>query len=149
MEEFTELASDSHYFIGFNAPNHALLMKFLGDMSDDEYKEIWHVSYKHAYEKGIENFVIDQSEIGLVSFGARAWVMVKMYPKIKRDLSPQLKGAIITSSNIVHRSGVQYLVKAFQRVSGYKIEFQDNYELALKWFKGFQSSATLRRTNEQ
>lgn len=133
MEGFKELASDHHFFIGYHSKGHVLLMKFIGDMTDDEYKQIWQVSFKETYEKGIEKLIIDQSEIGNVSFSARAWVMVKMYPKIKRELSPYLAGAIISSGNIVHRSGVQYLVKAFQKVSGYKIDFHENYEDAIQW----------------
>ncbi|MGB0521609.1 MAG: hypothetical protein ACPGJS_01555 [Flammeovirgaceae bacterium] len=133
MELFKELASTDYYFLGFNKESHILLMKLMGDMTDEQYKESWKRSFQITYEKGIEKLIIDQREIGNVSFAARAWVMVKMYPKIKKELSPNLMGAIISSSHIIHRSGVQYLVKAFQRVSGYQIKFQDSYESSITW----------------
>lgn len=133
MEQFTEVSSDQHFYVGFDNTNHILLMKFIGAMSDDEYKQIWHTAFDQCFEKGINKLIIDQSNIGNVSFSARAWVMVKMYPKIKRELSPDIKGAIISSSHVVHRTGVHYLVKAFQKVSGFKIEFHEDYESATAW----------------
>ena len=133
MEEFKEIASDQHFYIGFDNKHHILLMKFIGDMKDDEYKQIWRIAFDQAFEKGVEKLLIDQTEIGNVSFSARAWVMVKMYPKIKRELSPDMVGAMISSANVVHRTGLQYLVKAFQKVSGYKVEFYENYHDAREW----------------
>jgi len=140
MDQFKEIASDQHFLIGFNTENHVLLMKFIGDMNDNQYKQIWNLSFDQCYEKGIEKLIIDQSEIGNVSFSARAWVMVKMYPRIKRELSPYMTGAIVSSSNVVHRTGLQYLVKAFQKVSGYKIEFHSDYDHAIEWLNLMEST---------
>lgn len=133
MEQFKEIASDKHFFVGFDSKNHILLMKFIGAMKDDEYKQIWQLAFDQCFEKGIEKLLIDQTEIGNVSFSARAWVMVKLYPKIKRELSPDMVAGIISSTNVVHRTGLQYLVKAFQKMSGYKIDFHENYEEATTW----------------
>lgn len=133
MEQFKEIASNNHCFIGFDKESHILLMKFIGAMTDDEYKQIWHTSFDECFEKGIEKLIIDQSTIGNVSFSARAWVIVKMYPKIKRELSPDIKAGIVSSSHVVHRTGLHYLVRAFQKVSGFRIEFHEDYERATKW----------------
>lgn len=139
MERFEILEADRFFCLGYNADSHVLLMKFIGEMTDEEYKHIWKQAFKHTYEKGIEKLIIDQSMIGNVSFSARAWVLVKMFPKIKRDLSPHITGAIVSSANILHRSGVHYLAKAFQKVSGYHIQFIDNYDLAIEWLNETES----------
>lgn len=139
---FQEKAKGSFFYLGYNPDENALLMKFIGDISDEDYKSIWHQAFDTVYKLGIENILIDQREIGVVSFSARAWVMVKMFPKIKRELSPDLAGSVLSSSNLVYKSGVQYLVKAFKKISGYKIEFHNNYEESMEWFREINNQRT-------
>lgn len=134
-----ELKTEEYCRIEFDPENHILNVIFIGDMKDSEYKDIWRTSVQHAFDLGIEKIIIDQSEVGNVPFMARAWVITGMYSKIKRDLSPDLVVAVISSSNAGHRSGMQYLVKGFQKISGYKIGFYNSLGEAVEWLNSLKN----------
>ena len=133
-----EVKTERYCKISFNSTDHIIIMKFIGDMSDKEYKDIWRTSVDYAFELGIEKIIIDQSQIGTVPFMARAWVITGMYGKIKRELSPDLVISVISSANSGHRSGMQYLVKGFQKISGYLIEFHNTHKDATKWLNSLR-----------
>lgn len=128
-----ELKLEEYCCIEYDSSCHILTMRFLGDMKDSQYKDIWRSSVQFAYEYGIEKIIIDQSKIGSVPFMARAWVITSMYSKIKRDLSPDLVVSVLSSSDTGHRSGMQYLVKGFKKISGYEIGFHASTEEAIDW----------------
>ncbi len=127
------IKSETYCEINYEKNGHILYMKFIGDMKDSEYKDIWRTSVQNAFELGIEKIIIDQSEIGDVPFLARAWVITSLYKRIKRELSPDLAVSVLSSSNSVHKSGMQYLVKAFRKISGFAIDFHPTYEEATTW----------------
>ncbi len=127
------IKSENYCEIEYDKNGHILYMKFVGDMNDSEYKDIWRTSVQNAFEFGIEKIIIDQSEIGDVPFLARAWVVTSLYKRIKRELSPDLAISVLSSSNSVHKSGMQYLVKAFKKISGFAIEFHPTYDEATTW----------------
>ena len=128
-----DLKTEDYCYVGYDSTGHIIYMKFMGSMKDSQYKDIWKSSVQHAFDLGIEKIIIDQSEIGSVPFMARAWVITSMYSKIKRNLSPDLVVSVLSSTNTEHRSGMQYLVKGFQKISGYKIGFHNSYEEAVDW----------------
>ncbi|MGB0521608.1 MAG: hypothetical protein ACPGJS_01550 [Flammeovirgaceae bacterium] len=128
-----ELKSEDYCSIEYDSDSHILNMRFIGDMKDSQYKDIWRSSVQYAYEYGIEKIIIDQTEIGSVPFMARAWVITSMYSKIKRDLSPDLVASVLSSKDASHRSGMQYLVKGFQKISGYEIGFHKSLDEAIEW----------------
>ncbi|MEO1051658.1 MAG: hypothetical protein AAFX87_13605 [Bacteroidota bacterium] len=117
----------------YDAKHNIMGMVFIGDIKDEAYKEIWLNALNVASEHNVKRILIDQRQIGNVSFSARGWVMVSMFPKIKKQLGANLHGAILASKNMVHKSGVQFLVKAFQKVSGFNIQFFNDQEGGVQW----------------
>ena len=140
QQHMTEQVKTEHYCqIEYDASGHLLYIKFIGDMKESEYKDIWRSGVQKAFELGIEKFIIDQSEIGSVPFLARAWVITSLYGKIKRELSPDLAVSVLSSSDKSHKSGMQYLVKGFRKLSGFEIDFHPTYQDAASWLNSIHS----------
>lgn len=134
-----ELKSETYCQVDYDINGHILYMKFIGSMKESQYKDIWRNSVQFAFEKGIEKIVIDQTQIGSIPFLARAWVITSLYSKIKRELSPDLIVSVLSSGDSGHRSGMQYLVKAFKKISGYEIGFHKSYEEANIWLNALKT----------
>lgn len=133
------IKTEAYCNIEYDKNGHIIYMQFIGNMKEAEYKDIWRTSVQSAFELGIEKIVIDQSEIGDVPFLARAWVITSLYKRIKRELSPDLAVSVLSSSNSVHKSGMQYLVKAFRKISGFAIDFHPTYDEATSWLNEIRS----------
>ena len=127
MEEFFEkVAQEEHYIIEYNEANNLIAMRFYGDMNDEVYKEMWQKSLDKVLHHKIRRFLVDQREIGNVSFSARAWVLVKVMPQVKKNIPSPFYGAILPSANMVHSTGMTFLKKGFQKIS--KVMLQ-NFEV--------------------
>lgn len=108
-----------------------LFVKFEGNISDDDYKEIWETGVEKAVELNIEHFVFDQSKIGQVSFKARGWVILKMLPRIKKELPSGLKIGVVSSKDLVNKSGVKYIVGMFEKMASLNINFFPDLDTAV------------------
>ena len=97
-------------------------MYFKGDMSDDEYKAFWTKSIDFGEKHRLNRIIIDQREIGNVSFNARGWVVISAFPRVKKVLPNNLVAGILSSERVVQKTGMQYLLKAFRTITGYKVE---------------------------
>jgi hypothetical protein len=119
--------------VHYDSRQYIVLIKFHGVIADEDYKQAWRDAVEVTFEFGAEKIIIDQSGVEQVGLKARAWVVMKIYPQIKRDLSPDLAVAVITSSDTQQRSGVQYLIKAAQAISGYSIAIVPDQAAAVAW----------------
>ena len=108
-----------------------LFVKFEGNITDDDYKEIWETGVEKAIELNIEHFIFDQSKIGQVSFKARGWVILKMLPRIKKELSKGLKIGVVSSKDLVNKSGVKYLVGMFEKMASLNVNFYADFDTAV------------------
>jgi hypothetical protein len=111
----------------------AILMRFEGDMSDEEYKGFWTQAIDYAEANLINRVIIDQQNIGNVSFNARGWVVIHGFPRVKKALPSSLAAAILSSKKVVQKTGMQYLLKAFRTMTGLKVELQPSEEEALAY----------------
>ena len=111
--------------------NKILFVKFEGNISDDDYKEIWETGVEKAVELNIEHFIFDQSKIGQVSFKARGWVILKMLPRIKKELPKGLKIGVVSSKDLVNKSGVKYLVGMFEKMASLDVNFYPDFDTAV------------------
>lgn len=127
------IAAHPNYELGYHAGAHVIKLLFLGDMSDEIYKEFWTKAIDFGIQKNCNRVIIDQSQIGNVSFNARGWVVVNAFPRIKKSMPKSLAGAVIASSRVVQKTGVQYLMKAFKGLTGYQVEMFPNDEEAIAW----------------
>lgn len=127
------LAVTDFYKIQHHPEHNVLVMRFIGDLSDETYREMWHKSLEFAVQNKTRKFLIDQSQIGKVSLMARSYVVVNVFPKIKKELGTRLFGAILASDNMANRSGAQFLLKAFKKFFGLEADFFNNDEECLAW----------------
>lgn len=135
-----ELKSFPNGSIQYDNRNFVVLIKFNGDIPDDTYRAIWRTAVETVFDYGIEKIIIDQSTVTNVSVKSRAWVVMSIYPKVKRDLSPDLAVSVIASADKKQRSGVQYLIKGARAISGYSIEFHSDYSSATTWLNSIHPS---------
>ena len=111
------------------------MMYFIGDMPDDSYKEFWTKSIDLGEKYQVNRIIIDQREIGNVSFNARGWVVISAFPRVKKVLPKNMTAAVLGSDRIVQKTGMQYLLKAFRTLTGYKVEVFPNQEEAVAFLK--------------
>lgn len=115
----------------FDASNKIIKMIFIGDMSDEAYKEFWTKSIDFGEKHQVNRIIIDQRQIGNVSFNARGWVVISAFPRVKKVLPNNLAAAILGSDKIVQKTGMQYLLKAFRSLTGYTVEIFPSQEEAV------------------
>lgn len=119
----------------FNAESKVLVMRFEGDMPDDVYKGFWTEAIDYAAENQINRIIIDQQNIGNVSFNARGWVVISGFPRVKKVLPASLAAGILSSKKVVQKTGMQYLLKAFKTITGYKVELFPTEEEAIAFLE--------------
>lgn len=112
-------------------PGNILYISFYGDIPEKEYKNIWETTVSVAVKEKLERFVFDQSEVGKVGFSARGWVIVKMLPRIKKELGTDIKTGVVSSKSIVNKTGLKYLVGMFEKMVGLKIHFFNDKDVAI------------------
>ncbi|MBW3544468.1 MAG: hypothetical protein KY428_02520 [Bacteroidetes bacterium] len=119
----------------YDAENKIVKLLFKGDMSDDAYKKFWTKSIDFGEKNQINRIIIDQREIGNVSFNARGWVVINAFPRVKKVLPNNLVAAILGSDRVVQKTGMQYLLKAFRSLTGYRVEVFPNQEEAMAFLQ--------------
>lgn len=119
----------------YDASSKIIKMHFKGDMSDDNYKAFWTRSIDYAEKHRLNRIIIDQREIGNVSFNARGWVVISAFPRVKKVLPNNLVAAVLGSERIVQKTGMQYLLKAFKTLTGYKVEIFPTQAEAVAFLK--------------
>ena len=129
------IAAIEQYKIEVDLGSGIIAMRFFGNISDELYKEMWQKSLDTVLEHKIKNYLIDQREIGNVSFTARAWVLVKILPQVRKHVGLPLYGAILPSANLLHSTGMDFLTKGFTKISQiYTRKFSDE-ATALDWLR--------------
>lgn len=115
----------------YDADNKIIMMHFAGDMPDEAYKEFWTKSIDFGEKHRLNRIIIDQRDIGNVSFNARGWVVINAFPRVKRVLPSNMVAAVLGSERVVQKTGMQYLLKAFRALTGYRVEVFSTQEEAV------------------
>lgn len=136
------IASSPNYELKFDSESHLVLMKFIGDMSDEVYKGFWTKAIDFGIEKQINRIIVDQGSIGNVSFNARGWVVINAFPRIKREMPSNMAAGILSSGRVVQKTGMQYLLKAFVALTGYKVQVFPTIEECVSFL---ESANTVQR----
>lgn len=139
------LISNHNFELCLELDKRLMVMRFKGDIGDEAYKQFWKDSFECAQEHQLNRILVDQREAGHISFNARGWVVVKMFPKIKKDLPASLASAILSSKKLAQKSGVQYLVKTFRTLAGYNVQFIDKEQEALEWLRGVNAPSAVKQ----
>ncbi len=129
-----ELFSTSFGKIDHIEEGNILICRFLGSINYDDYSAIWGKLIELTKEFKGKRFIMDQSKVGDVSFMARGKVIIKHLPAIKREVGDNFTVALLTSSNVVSKSGMVYMVKAFKKlISSFDTESFNEETEAIKW----------------
>ncbi|MBX2843603.1 MAG: hypothetical protein KTR26_17670 [Flammeovirgaceae bacterium] len=137
LENLNTLKSNPNYKISRERKSNIIIMEFIGDISDEIYKEIWITSANLANEYHANKFILDQTGIGKVNFKSRSWAVLIFFPSLKKRLGTNVAGAVITSKQLIHKSGVQYLMQAFKKFTGYQVNISPSYQEAIEWLGSF------------
>lgn len=124
---------NEHYAIDLNLEKKIIAMRFFGNMPDDAYREIWEKVLKIVIEHQVKNYIVDQTSIGSVSFTARAWVLVKILPQVRKKIGMPMFVGILSSENLVHNTGMEFIRKGFQKLSGMKIRKFGDEDKLISW----------------
>lgn len=129
-----ELLSTSFTKIEYLEENDILVSRFLGNIGNEDYSSIWASMMEFSNRFKTNNIIIDQSNIGDVSFMARGKVIIKHLPAIKKEVGEDFTVAVVTSPNVANKSGMKYMAKAFKRLlSSFDINFFDQEKEAIEW----------------
>lgn len=127
--------SSPNYEICYEVESGIIMMKFIGDMSDEIYKHFWTIAIDFGIEKQVNRIIIDQQQIGNVSFKARGWAVISAFPRVKKHMPNNVAVAVLSSGKIVHKTGMQYLMKAFVALTSYKVDVFPTMEEAVNYLK--------------
>lgn len=127
------ISSSFNYELHHDGVSNIVIMKFIGDFSDEEYKKFWSLAIDFGVANEICRVIIHQQEIGNVSFKARAWVVMNAFPRVKKEMPKNLSTCVISSKRVMQKTGMQYLLKAFIGFTGYSVELHPTVDKAVKY----------------
>lgn len=137
------IASSSNYELSYDSDSGIVMMKFMGDFTDQEYKHFWTTAIDFGVKQQASRIIIDQQAIGNVSFTARGWVVVSAFPRVKKEMPKNLAAAVLSSGKVVQKTGMQYLLKTFVALTGYKVEVYPTMEDAIAYLKKANTKTTV------
>ena len=106
---------------------------FKDDISDTDYKDVWEILLKSALENNSRKMIIDQRNIGKVNMSARAWLLTNWIPRAKKKLGNEFTAAILSSSYVIHKAGIRYLVSGIQKLTSFNIKFVESEHEGESW----------------
>lgn len=130
-----ELFSSINSKILYIEDENILVTRFIGDMADEAYFEIWEKVLVLVVDKGSKRLIMDQSQSGHVSFAARSKVVRVYVQQYKEIFGSGVKVGVLTSSNEIHNAGVKYLVETFRNQTSFDIQFFNAESDAINWLK--------------
>lgn len=122
-----------------------LVYRFIGDIADEDYFDIWKNVFSLTVEHQVFKFLADQSKIGKVGFSARAKVILKHLPAVKKEIGEDITTAILTSNNMVNKAGVSYMTKAFQKLTSSSAH--KYLMMKARQYNGLQKTMQIKNTN--
>lgn len=116
------VSSSSNYELHHDQTSNIVIMKFIGDFTENEYKSFWNLAIDFGVSNNVARVIIHQQEIGNVSFKARAWAVMYAFPRVKKEMPKNLNACVISSRKIMQKTGMQYLLSAFVGFTGHKVQ---------------------------
>lgn len=110
-----------------------LVIKFIGNMTDEAYFEIWEKVLLLAVAKESKRLIVDQLLGEPVSFAARSKVVRVYLQQYKKNIGNELKVGVLMSANNIYNAGAKYLVEIFRSQTSFKIKFFSEKGDAIKW----------------
>ncbi|WP_338815707.1 hypothetical protein V9L05_22035 (plasmid) [Bernardetia sp. Wsw4-3y2] len=110
-----------------------LALKWRGDITDEQYKEVMNKLLEFSYLYGITGLLIDAMELGYVSMFARAWLMLDWIPRMQKQEIESAKLAILRTNAPMHKVGIDYVVSYLQQMLPYECRFYMSKENAINW----------------
>lgn len=129
------ISSSINYELHHDQASNIVMMKFIGDLTDDEYKAFWNLAVDFGIANKVDRVIIHQQEIGNVSFKARAWAVMYAFPRVKKEMPKNLTNCVISSGKIMQKTGMQYLLKAFVGFTGYNVQLRPTVDEAISFLQ--------------
>ncbi|WP_027001834.1 STAS/SEC14 domain-containing protein [Hugenholtzia roseola] len=119
----------------FEPTQNYMRLLFKGSVSDDDYKAVFNMGLEKSIELNCHRLLLDHRKAGYVSMSARAWLVVKWIPETKRRIPEQThrKTAILSSSHILHKTGMNYILEAVSKNTSQQTRYFSDEEAALAW----------------
>lgn len=124
-----------------NKEDEIVYLQFEGNISDSEYKEVWESLLVYGRECDLKKLIIDQRMIGKVSMTARAWYLMNWIPRAKKGVNNNCNIAIISSSYVANKVGLNYLVNGVKKLTSFNVKFVISKAEGEDWLKGKHSFA--------
>ena len=128
-----ELFSSKNSQILLIEDGNILIMRFIGDMTNEAYYEIWEKGLVLMVFNNSTRLIMDQSQAGHVSYAARGKVVREYVQQYKKNIHESAKVGVLTSENEIHSAGVKYLVEIFRSQTPFEIQFFKTEEAATEW----------------
>lgn len=130
---------ESYGKLEYDEERNFLKLTLIGNITEEDYKNIWTVSLEEAQKVNCGNVLVDQQQIGYVKMMSRAWLMLKWMPESKKKMGDvKQKLAILPSKHAAHRTGLNYLLDALKKVVGHGFEFFETEEQAILWLSSIK-----------
>ncbi|UZR94118.1 hypothetical protein [Chondrinema litorale] len=137
-----EIILDKPYAkISHDIANEVFFLQFEGNISDTDYKDVWEVLLQNGKACDLKKLIIDQRKIGKVSMTARAWYLMNWIPRAKKGVNNNCNVAIISSSYVANKVGINYLVNGVKKFTSFNVKFVLSKAEGEDWFKEIASHA--------
>lgn len=116
-------------FLFYDRQYDMITFKWLGQVSDEEYRAALMTAYQKTVELGVTRWLTD-SRVGIVvSLESQEWIINEFIPTFLSK-SPLRRVAYLVSTDFFRREYVNKIKKSF---SQYQIEVFEDAEVAKKW----------------
>ncbi len=122
--------------IEYDSEHQIVILRLIGTISHEDYKTMWNTTFEKVQERQVIKLIADQTQLEKSSMESKAWLVAKWFPKTKKELSDDMKVALITSRSLFTRIGGEYIVNAVRSMSKFDIRIFKTIEAAYEWING-------------
>ncbi|MDX1903106.1 MAG: hypothetical protein SFU27_03010 [Thermonemataceae bacterium] len=119
----------------------AIYLELKGSVDTADYKEVYNQLLKFIISKDIKAVIADQTKSKGSSMEARAWLIVKWLPELKKQVgNKKILIAGVSEAKIGMKKFIgQYLEQTFKKVTPFPIESFESVDDAIRWIKAHQN----------
>jgi hypothetical protein len=134
---YTNNSGQIHYLPEINT----LYVEFIGKLDSQEYKDTYQQLLEFINSKKVDAIIADQTKSQGSTMDARAWLVVKWLPELKKEIGERkvLLAGISEAKFGFKKVISQYIEQTFKKMTALPVESFTNIDDAIQWIKSNKS----------
>ncbi len=119
--------------ISYEIENELIYLELIGDISKENYKEIFNTTAELGVERGIKRLLVNQATMQKSSMESKAWLVTNWVPRVRKIFNDDMRASIILSNSLFTKIGGEYIAAAVRKLSKFNLRTFVNADDARAW----------------